>query len=707
MPSRRWPAPLLALAFALGPALPAAADGDIARARELLKAYRIKDRREGIQILVAADSARAVQPLEDAIHASVKEMDKLAKELDKADLRYEKALGYWELAETSGDRKFYDLAKEYLELVKKEWTATAYRMALLLEIAMGAGEAFSKMKSESAIKAIDTGARTETNPLVRKWYIDGLSPSLGRLGGLPTLLKLAKAPDPLTRSMAMRSLRPAAMDRRVFDAAVAAVQDKAWQVRVAAYEIIARAPLDEAAPRLVKAAQQESGDVAGVVNDLLHSLIGRNHAQDPRQWGPFWEEHGAEILEGTWAPPEDEGGRGTTVETFFTIPIQSTNVSFCLDYSASMHEEFDNDDPRNQEIRAKWKLPATRLGVAQAETIRAIRGLPATARMNVVVFSDKAKRYAARPVVASEANKSAVISWLLAEKTGWLTNIYEGLRTSFDDYLSPGAPAQRFMDLPDTVVFLTDGTPTRGRFQVDDAIVSLVSLWNDPVGLSIHAVGIGEEHAAKLLGAIAERTKGSYFDVASRKPTARSRRAYVLESERQPPMQLTLSRGKELVEGGGSAEERAEALMSLCALADWSDVAMELCAERLGDFEPDVRRAAVTGLSALAPDYVPSLVKRLESHLLRGLDASDDGCEASLALIEALGGPAASAAELVLRLVGSEASPHRVAAAKALGAIGPSAGKVCVATLVSLRALPTTDAELKAAIDAALNRIRR
>ncbi len=699
---------ILCLALPWLPAIPARGDdSDIARARELLKAYRIKDRREGIRLLVAADSAAAVQPLEDAIKTSVKDMDRLAKDLDKLDLRYDEALGYWESARTSNNAEFYDLAKRYLEAVKKDWGMVAARMELLLDIAVDAGDAFARLKSPGAMRALASGAKTEPDPLVRAWYVAGIAPRQGRTEALPTLLKLATAPDPLTRSMALRALRPAAMDRRVFDAAVIATADRSWQARVAAYEIVARAPLDEAAPRLVAAAEKETGEVAVVVDDLLHDLTGMSHAQNPRQWGPFWKEHGAEILEGTWTAPTADESDGSTVETFFSIPIDSHNVLFCLDYSSSMEAELEHQDPRNAELRRKWKLPDTRLGVAQAETIRAVRGLPATALMNLVVFSDKAKRYAARPVVASESNKSSAISWLLAQKTGWLTNVYDGLRASFDDVLAPGGSAQRFLDLPDTIIFLTDGTPTRGRFQGDETLLTLVRLWNGPVGAAIHTVGIGTEHAADLLQSLAKGTQGSYHDVAAGKPARRAPRAVVPVEERRPALARILADARGILESDAYAPARAEAVLKLALVADWSTTAMDVCTGLLGDAAPEVRDAAVTGLGSLAPEFVPAVITRITPHLLRGLDAADEGCDASLRLVRGLGAPAVAAAEVLARLVASPTSPHRVAAAQALGAIGPPAAKAAVPTLVATRVLPTTDADLKAAIDAALNRLRR
>ena len=59
---------------------------------------------KNIQMLVDANSAASIQPLEDSIRLNLKDMDKLAKGLDKLDLRYEQALGYWESARNSDNR---------------------------------------------------------------------------------------------------------------------------------------------------------------------------------------------------------------------------------------------------------------------------------------------------------------------------------------------------------------------------------------------------------------------------------------------------------------------------------------------------------------------------------------------------------------------------------------------------------------------------
>ena len=678
----------------------------VARGRDLVRSKRLDERLDGVRLLIEANAAGSVQPLEDVIKQGAKDMDRAAKEMDKLDVQFDTALGYWDSARTSNNREFYDMAKRYLEIVEALWSLQSTKMLDQLAISTAAGDGFARLTSPAAFAAIAAGAKSEPDPLVRQWYVRGLAPTGDRFAGIPVLLGLLASGDPMTRALAARALVVAGMDKRVYDAAVVATADKSWQVRAAAYETIARAPLDFAAPRLVEAAGKERGEMARLVDDLLFARTRMSFPGDPRAWGPWWKENGEAVIAGTYAPTTADVGP-TTLETFFSIPLSSENVLFALDYSASMEEALDLDDARNLEIRAQYKLGATRLGVAQAETIRAVRGLPATAVFQLVVFADKARRLAGRPLSATPANKASAVTWLLAQKTGWLTNIHDGLRASFDDVLAVGGSATRFLDLPDTIVFLTDGKPTRGRFQKDEAIETLVRLWNGPVGAAIHTVGVGEDHAKALLEALSDATNGTNLDVSVRRAPARRRRASVPADAQVPAVGPTIESARDELVGSGDAASRAALVRRIGLLSDWSEVALGLTVDRLGDEQDAVRRAAVQVLAALAPPYAGACVALALRHLERGLDAWDAGCEASIRLAAALGPAATGAVDILVKLVAAPGSPHRLEAARALGAIGPAAAKGSVATLVATRALPTTDAELKQAIDAALNRIRR
>ena len=154
------------VALGLG-ALPAHADRDkLVEGRKLSRSKEILERLKGVRMLAESDEPGAIQPLEDAIRACTKDMDRLAKDLDKLDEDYTEAVGYWNQARASNSARFYDLAKRYYELVKAAWNAKAVDLVLTLQVMQSAGEAFAKFRDEAAIAVIqESGLKYEVDAL--------------------------------------------------------------------------------------------------------------------------------------------------------------------------------------------------------------------------------------------------------------------------------------------------------------------------------------------------------------------------------------------------------------------------------------------------------------------------------------------------------------------------------------------------------------
>ncbi|MGE0190760.1 MAG: HEAT repeat domain-containing protein [Planctomycetota bacterium] len=705
----RWPQArgarrlaLFLVALLLG--APAAhADRDqLVEGRKLSRSKDLAERLQGVRLLAESDDPGAVQPLEDAIRACSRDMDRLAKDLDKLDEDYTEAAGYWSQARVSNSAEFYDLAKRYYELVQRAWQAKAVDLILALEIMKTAGESFSRFRDPAAVAAITRGARTESSPLVRQWYIRALG-ALGDDEAIEALIALLDHADPLTRAASVRALQPAVLRRSVYDALVRAAGDDLWQVRVGAWNGLARAPLDMAVPPLVAAAAREDGDMAQRVDALLGSLLGVRFTDNPAEWERFWKENEEAVRDGTYKPPTRSSGRAHTVETFFSLPLDSTNVLFLVDLSSSMEEELELDDARNREVRDELGLPATRLGVVQAEVARALRGLPDGALFQIVVYSDAAERFRSGPTKVNDASRRSAISWLLRQKSGWLTNIWAGLHEAFDDALGSGAAAGRFKKLPDTIVFLTDGTPTRGRFQSTRSLLRLVELWNLSVDAVLLTVGVGEDHDEELLRGCATRSGGLYMDLRRRGRAPPLVRPGVPEAERVPPTTQWLAKARAELDEWNATDDRLAAVKRLPDLLEWVPEALRLLLDQLDAGQPEVRDAAGAVIATLGPAWRPRVVQALGRHLEDGLEGIGRGTDAALRVLAAYGEDAAPAVDAIARLVACERSAHRLEAAAALGALGAPA-QAARPTLEAARA--SADGELADAIDAALERIK-
>ncbi len=158
-------------------------------------------------------------------------------------------------------------------------------------------------------------------------------------------------------------------------------------------------------------------------------------------------------------------------------------------------------------------MERTRIGYAKAELIRALRELPDGSYFNVIAFSDRAHKLAGRMLKLNVSTRRRAIRWILRQKLGELTNIWGALHAAFNNFHSLATGASAFKDLPDTIIFLTDGTPTRGRFQQRRSLTRLVGLWNRSLDIVIHCVGMGRGHDGILLEALALQNGGYYVDL--------------------------------------------------------------------------------------------------------------------------------------------------------------------------------------------------
>ena len=664
--SRVRPPALLLLLLLLPLAARSARASDLAEAKKLLRSRSADDRRDAVKMLVAIDSRWAVPPMEDAIRRSLKSMDKMAKEVDKADEALGKALSLAFYVKQR-EPQLLPYVMEDVRKARAAWDALALEMHKHLLVCQEVGRGLARFRSHSAIKLVEKGARGEAQPYMRQLYVRALGLA-ERPRSIPILVELLQDKDARVRGMAVRALMPFVLDADVRAALTAAGQDEHWAVRLGAYVVMARAPFEDAVPFLVQAVAREEGQMALSLDHLLSALTGQSFAQTPKAWATWWTQHEAAVRDGSYTRPADApaaAAEAGTTATFFRVPIHSRNLVLAIDYSGSMTEECTIDDARTNETREALGLPATRLGYAQTEAIRAIRALPDGALFNVVLYGTDATALSKRPLKASKGSRRRAERWILKEKTRGLTNIWDALRLSFGDHLGDRSGRARFETLPDTIVFLTDGSPTQGRFQTPKTLAYLTRTWNRPLGSVVHCVGIGADHDKALLQSIAKESNGFYVDFSKGAAGLESHALTVPERERRPHFGRTLADAKRALRDGARGQRRDAAARLATMGAYAAPLAAEL-AKLLDDAFEDVSVAAANALVAIG--------KEAEPYVRRQLDADDDVTQAAaLATLARMGMEAEAAVPTVLKLALDGDCPVRVEALKTLAAIGPKA----------------------------------
>jgi HEAT repeat protein len=630
------------------------------RAKELLRTGKSSDRKEAIELLIGLDTGPALSCLEDAIQRSASEMEKRAKEVDALDGELADAEYAMDLAEERYPSLHAERRARYLE-VKTRWDALATEMRGHLDICVTGHASIAAFRSEAAADRIVRGATSSTSPLARQMYIQALG-TPERASRAPVLLELLKAGESRVRAAAVRALRALPPRRATYDVVVPLLKDRCWSVRVGAAEVIARMPLDVAVPPLVEALGRETGEPALQIDSLLRSITGESFAGEGKAWRDWLDRKRESIEAGTFEPREQaEAPAATTEAAFFEIPIESRNLLLVLDLSGSMRAKMDSVDARTAELLKAQGYGDSRLAVALVQSYRMIEGLPRDARINVLAFSEKVTRFNARATAATDGGKKNVVRWLNDQMTGSMTNIWDALRQSFGDHLSAGG-ATRFEELPDTIVFLTDGVPTAGRFRDERSLADLVGLWNASSGVVVHCVGIGSSYADELMQSISSSTGGYYFDSKSRRLRGERVRPTVPPERRAPGVRASLPSLEEDLRYG-SAIARRETVARAVEAAGWCDEGLVVLALGIEDEDPDVRAATADGFASLGARAVGELV----------------------------------------RAAGREDGKGRREAIRALGAIGPDA-KAAAPALEAIAAGP--DADLAGEARRSLERLR-
>lgn len=524
-----------AVAVLLCVAAAAAGADELREARALLQGDRFADRCRGIDLLVKLDSDGAIRMLEESLRAFGRDLAAASRAVDSRDASWLAALVKVFRLEAEGRERTPEgqaARRRELEL-RMELEAATRRAEMLLRSIEAGGRALGRFNSPEAVARLEAGALREPDITIRLFEIAALGRP-ERRGSLPLLLSLLEQNDPRVRAGAARALIPLAREPGVTQRFLPLAGDPCWAVRLGVYQAMAAAPLPEAVEFLVGAAGHERGEMSLAVDSYLEELTGRSFPDAPAEWALWWKENAEAIRGGTYRRPDEAPAvERRTRATFFRIPIESEQVAFVLDFSASMSEEIDVKDPEIRRLLDRHGLAPTRLGYAQAEFIRAIHALPDGARFNVIGYSNAARALSRDLTVLDAQSRSRAIRWVVDLSSDDLTNLWDGLRTAFRDYLEGTAGASRFPELPDTIVFLTDGNATRGRFREADALRDLVRLWNLPVDAVLHTVGIGSDHDRGLLQGLAADTGGYYVDVEKGLEDLRPRRRALPEPARR------------------------------------------------------------------------------------------------------------------------------------------------------------------------------
>jgi Ca-activated chloride channel family protein len=242
----------------------------------------------------------------------------------------------------------------------------------------------------------------------------------------------------------------------------------------------------------------EDGRLRADIAGALSAITGVDLGFEPEPWREWWEAHREGFrppAPGAGAPAGGPGGAGGETVSFYGIRIVSKAVVFVIDVSNSM----------NQEAAAG----RTKVQVAKYELRNAILGLPEGARFNIVFYHHEVFVWRPAMVEAKGAAKREAVEFVENMVADGNTNIYDALERAFR-FAGMGARDKRYEVGADTIFLLSDGRPNRGGVVDPAGILAEVRRWNELKRVTIHSVGVGNDHDASLMRGLADSSGGTY-----------------------------------------------------------------------------------------------------------------------------------------------------------------------------------------------------
>jgi hypothetical protein len=223
------------------------------------------------------------------------------------------------------------------------------------------------------------------------------------------------------------------------------LDDTSATVRQAACETCRRLKIAKAAKVLVRLVGADPRlRTRYDASRALAAISGEKHGLDASRWRRWLKEAEGDAKPGT-----------ITVARYYNFGVYSDRVVFVVDRSGSMNWSFH--------------FKPKRIDVARTQLERVLRTIDKKSLINLMVYSDKARLWQKKEVVADEKNVARAIGWsqkMLAKPEGD-THTFAALEKAFE----------RNPEF-DTVYFLSDGYPTDGKFASPEGIVYSVRAWN-------------------------------------------------------------------------------------------------------------------------------------------------------------------------------------------------------------------------------------
>lgn len=306
-----------------------------------------------------------------------------------------------------------------------------------------------------------------------------------------------------------------------------------WQVRIATCQALAALPEVSSVEPLIERMEKEAGRVAEEIRKALEEITGDDLGDNPEHWRKWWEkesglvkERGGFIRTGR-KDPTDGGKYAEQKPTYYGVRLFSASMGFVFDMSRSTNRNF-NPSPSNEHLLKGRYQDAKIYEIIQEEIALTLAALDPRTRIQLVSFASDVQQWKGGELVqATPGNRDSAAGFCRSRSPSTSgrsrggsgeTNFHGALLAALD-LDEGGGDRSGFGVTPDTMLFLTDGTPTVGDITDADVLLHWYTAQNRYARIRTHvfafgALGVDED----LLQRMALWNGGQFVQVREKHP---------------------------------------------------------------------------------------------------------------------------------------------------------------------------------------------
>jgi hypothetical protein len=310
-----------------------------------------------------------------------------------------------------------------------------------------------------------------------------------------------------------------------------------WALQKAAVEALGKIRAKESIGPLIEMFQKEQGLIDEVVQKALVAITGQDFLFNREAWKKWWDKYGSGFVVPTDLEIADakkkaenalKGYYNPNKKKYHTIETLSRKMVFVIDISGSMRDSIVLPPNAPQEVIDEFP-DRCKMEIAKKALIDLLATIDGSVYFNIITFAGEVKPW--QEGLVSGSMRTAAIKHVSKLKAmepprggggasgrgragGGGQSSGEELKTDSWAALMAGfglqdeeVPNWKARSQADTIFFVTDGVPTKGKVTDVPKLIDQITELNRSKGVVIHVITFDKEEAKKL-APLAERNGG-------------------------------------------------------------------------------------------------------------------------------------------------------------------------------------------------------